>query len=1246
MNDAIANPVLSNATPPDGSSVLSTGSTPASSAVSNGPNIAAQLKLLEDLEESIRKIEQAKKEWVDIFDSWTQPIFVHDHAFRVVRANLAYARIAGMDIKNVIGRLYWEVFPKHDGPLSSCTKALARVDGWHEEKEAIAADEEFTLASGEVFISHAFTLLDEQGGYRYSVHTMEDITEKRRGAQALLDREEMFRSISVAAQDAILLLDEEGRVGYWNSAASRIFGYSSEEAVGQDAHQLIAPVHYHDAYRKGWQAFCRTGQGPVIGKVLELEALRKDGTQFPIELSVSALQLKGHWHALGIVRDITERKCAADEITRLGRIVDNSINEIYVVDAQSLKFIKANKGACKNLGYSMDELSRLTPLDLSPEMDRKTIEALLAPLSRGEIDQQVFETTARRKDGSLYPVEIHVQFMSAEVPPVFVAVNLDITERRQAEQNLRDSESMLSQAQRIAHLGHWKLDLSKHEFYASEEIFRIFGTDSMESGASYTALLAAVHPDDRERVHHAYLEVAKNKTPCGGIEFRLLMKDGSIKHVRQKCEIRYDDIELAPYALGIVQDITAQYLAQQTILRSNRELKALSRCNWVLVRAKDEMDLIQNMCRVIVEEGGYRLAWIGYAQNDAEKSVRLMAQAGDEGGYLKDIRVSWDDNEWGRGPAGVAIRTGQPAVVQDIETDEHSGPWREAALGRGYRAAVAVPLTRAGQVFGVLNVYAGKSGAFDEAELALLAEVADDVNYGVMSQRLKADHDRVEQALSVRLEQQTVLAEIRGDSLQGIDLGALLDAAVSLMAGALGLDSCSFWEVVPDHRTALLRAAFGVEEDPALPKEIELKDGSAFGIALGQEQPMLVDGAGQEAEYPELTRWRSLGLQSGLIMSVGGMDRPLGVVCQWMKRTHSYSESELQFVVEVAGTLAQVIEVGQAQQELRASEARLRSIIEHEAHGVVVIDSHGVVKFANPIAGQILGRSSEEAIGWNFGNPVIGGETSEIDLARPDGSHVSAEMRVVDSTWEGESACVVSLYDLAPRRKLEQERSDHAARLQEVLVETIRAISTAMEKRDPYTAGHQQRVSLLATAIAREMKLDSNCIEGIRLGSLIHDIGKIYVPAEILSRPGKLSENEYGMIKSHAQVGYDIIKTVNFPWPVAQMVYQHHEWMDGSGYPQGLRGDQIVLEARILAVADVVEAMASHRPYRPALKMEQALEEIEMYKGSRYDPQAVEACVRLIREQGFEIDHADATWRIEKTQTQNAPTQEPGIAHK
>jgi len=393
-----------------------------------------------------------------------------------------------------------------------------------------------------------------------------------------------------------------------------------------------------------------------------------------------------------------------------------------------------------------------------------------------------------------------------------------------------------------------------------------------------------------------------------------------------------------------IRDISRRKRNESRLKHLNRALQTLSKANHILVHSRDEAGLLDEICRTIVEVGGYRLAWVGFAEYDDARSVKPIAQYGFEDGYLTSLRISWQDDEYGRGPTGIAIRTGKPAIVRDIHNDPKYSPWREQASQRGYASSIALPLKSDKQALGSLNIYSAEPDAFDGEELELLQELAADVSFGIRTQRMRFENTHVE-----------------------------------------------------------------------------------------------------------------------------------------------------------------------------------------------------------------------------------------------------------------------------------EERKGHEERLQNAFLQTIQAITVMLEKRDPYTAGHQRRTAHLAVAIAKEMKLDPVRIEGIRFGSMIHDIGNIYVPSEILNRPGKLSQAELNIVRSHAQVGYDIVKGIDFPWPVAEMILTHHERLDGSGYPAGLKGDAIPLEARIIAVVDVIEAMLSHRPYRPANPMDVALRELRENRGIKYDEKVADACLRLFTEKGYNL---------------------------
>lgn len=212
---------------------------------------------------------------------------------------------------------------------------------------------------------------------------------------------------------------------------------------------------------------------------------------------------------------------------------------------------------------------------------------------------------------------------------------------------------------------------------------------------------------------------------------------------------------------------------------------------------------------------------------------------------------------------------------------------------------------------------------------------------------------------------------------------------------------------------------------------------------------------------------------------------------------------------------------------------------------------------------------------------------------------------------------IESVRDITDRKKAETKLQQNYDKLHRFVESTILAMSKVMKARDAYTAGHQQRVAHLGCRIAKEMGLTEEQVESIRVAGIVHDIGKIYIPSEILTRPSKLIEEEFRIVMTHPKVGYEILKEIEFPWPIADIVLQHHERINGSGYPAGLNGDSILLEAKVLSVADVVEAMSHHRPYRPALGTEKALEEIMHNKGTLYDSAVVDACIKLFKSGNF-----------------------------
>jgi PAS domain S-box-containing protein/putative nucleotidyltransferase with HDIG domain len=311
---------------------------------------------------------------------------------------------------------------------------------------------------------------------------------------------------------------------------------------------------------------------------------------------------------------------------------------------------------------------------------------------------------------------------------------------------------------------------------------------------------------------------------------------------------------------------------------------------------------------------------------------------------------------------------------------------------------------------------------------------------------------------------------------------------------------------------------------------------------------------------------------------------------------------------------------------LRESEARFRHLFDQASDGFFVVSAENHFLDANAQGLAMLGYTRDELLQMNVADVLVRTERPRLDvepkLMMAGQPHLAEweHLRQDGSVFMGEvSARKLNVQSyLAIVRDL-TERKQAEEKLLAAMVGSINSLAAAIEMRDPYTSGHQRGVAELACAMAREMGPDGERIRGIELGGILHDIGKISVPAEILAKPGKISDSEVAIIRQHPQRGYEILKTLESPWPLREMVLQHHERLDGSGYPSGLKEGEIVLEAKILAVADVVEAMASHRPYRPARGIDQALEEITRNKGVLYDPAVVEVCLKLFQVQGFKF---------------------------
>src|SRR5574340_598931 len=315
---------------------------------------------------------------------------------------------------------------------------------------------------------------------------------------------------------------------------------------------------------------------------------------------------------------------------------------------------------------------------------------------------------------------------------------------------------------------------------------------------------------------------------------------------------------------------------------------------------------------------------------------------------------------------------------------------------------------------------------------------------------------------------------------------------------------------------------------------------------------------------------------------------------------------------------------------------------------IIAIDHDNIIVEYNRAAEIVFGYSATEAIGRRLDELIIPeryrnrhraalarylqtekgniiGRRVEVHALTKSGREIPVELTVLPIHPGRSPYFTAYLRDITERKAAEEKIREYSIKLKESLIETINSVSTTVELRDPYTAGHQRRVAALAYAIGCDLKLDEQRLEGLYFGGMVHDIGKIVVPTEVLTARGQLGFDAWKAIRQHPTSCYKILKSVHFPWPIATMILQHHEKLDGSGYPNGLIGDDIILESRIITVADVVEAIQSARPYRDAKGITAALDEITRWSGIKYDTDVVAACRRLITEQSFDINNNDYT---------------------
>lgn len=634
----------------------------------------------------------------------------------------------------------------------------------------------------------------------------------------------------------------------------------------------------------------------------------------------------------------------------------------------------------------------------------------------------------------------------------------------------------------------------------------------------------------------------------------------------------------------------------QELMRQKNVYDMLSQTNQAIVRMTNRDALFQEICRIIVDVGKFRFVWVGIVNSETQ-NVDATYRYGVDEGYVDHLHLNLNDEV--KGPTVSAILSGEPSINNDFLSSTNTSPWHEIAKLAGIKASGVFPIKVNGAVIGVLNLYSDELGYFKPHLLPTLLEMAHDASFALENFAKEKERQLQSEVLRDLNRDFVAFLNAASDFIYFKDADNRFRFCSRTLAKITGradwhdMIGKNDFDVFPEETAKIYRAEEAVIFDEGLP-------------VLNKVDPYF-DAEGNKG-WVETNKW-PLFDDAGKVAGLFGISRD-------------------------------VTEHMRMQDELKAAAEQFKGLVEQAIAGIYIVQD-GVFVYCNKRYAEIFGyASSDEIVGLN---PLVmvddqdrslvtesirlraDGEQQNLNYSfnalRKDGSKIIVGVHGARATYQGRPAVIGLLQDISEKKRDEEKIQHYITQLQDAFMNTVEVAMNLSEMRDPYTAGHERRVAEVAVAISAELGFDQHRQQGMRVAGYLHDIGKITIPAEILSKPGRLSEVEFTLIKGHAQASYDVLKNVDFPWPVAEVALQHHERIDGSGYPQGLKGDGIIIEARILAVADTVEAMSSHRPYRAGLGIDEALAEIERGRGVIYDAAVVDACLRIFREKDYHLPH-------------------------
>lgn len=1109
---------------------------------------------------------------------------------------------------------------------------------------------------------------------------MAEVLRRQRAEGKLTQLRRHHELILSSSSEGILGLDLQGNMTFVNSAAAQMLGYEVEELIGRHAHAV-----WHHTKPDG--SPFPPEECPILGAMrggvhfpFEDDWFwRKDGTGFPVRCGKNPIiqndQVSG---AVVTFRDISARKqteTALRESEKKYRTLVETTDTGYLILDSKGKVTDANQEYIRLSGHkSLEEILGRSVVEWTAAHDRERNAGEVAKcLQQGYV--RGLEIDYVDAQGRITPIEINATVITTGQSFQIVSLCRDITERKQAQEALRESEEkyrlLVNQVPAVVFRGYadWSVD------FFDEKIEELTGYPKADFDSRKVKWCDLIPEEDFDYAQRVFIDALKNDKSYVR-EHRIRRKDGEIRWVQCRGQIFFDADEKVTHISGVTFDVTKRKETEEKLRESEETYRQLV-------------------------ETAFEGIWIMDAENRVtfanNRMMEMLGYSRDE--VLGEPVSKFVDQEWLEKISSFIIENLREGVKEhlDVKLRHHDG--RELWVIMTASPVFDKERRYAGSLGMVTDITARKQAeeglshakATLEEQERFLANIFESIQDGIsildpefnilrVNPAKERDHAYalplmgkkcyeafkeakepcplcpVQRTLQTgQADQEVVTARLAGkEGLRHLNLLSfpLIDRASGTITGvveyarditeqvkaeeALRESEQRFrdisenavewiWEVDPEgkytYSSPMVEKLLGYTPEEVLGKYFydfflpeereELKD-AVFAV-FAAKQPIR-DFLNRNLRKNGKTIWLSTS-------GVPVLDAP-GNLLGYRGADNDITASK------------------QAEEALRQSEEKFRRTFDQSPIGAAIVSLDFRFQRVNAELCRITGYSEKELLARTFmdithpddlkpsmklAQRLVAGRidhyTVEKRYLRKDGSTVWVRMSArLIKDGAGKPFCYLPMIeDITAQKRADENLRQSLDRLQKVMGEIVQAMALTVETRDPYTAGHQRRVTLLAQAIAREMGLSKEQQEAIWVAGTLHDLGKIYVPAEILSRPGELSDSELAIVKTHSQKGHDILQHIEFPWPVAQIVKQHHERLDGSGYPDGLRDKEILLEARILAVADVVEAMASHRPYRAALGIDVALEDLSRNRGTLFDPQVVDACLKVFKEKSFKF---------------------------